>query len=363
MRPGVLRVDESSGDAVRGRVRWDPAKSLWINTCLLVFVGLAPWYTTPGAVVLFVVLTYLTLLLGHSVGMHRGLIHRSFDAPRWLERSLVYLGVVVGMGGPESVIRIHDIRDWAQRRADCHDFFSHRASYLQDAFWQLNCRFEFVDAPKITVEAEVADDRFYQWLQKTWMLQQLPLALVLFTIGGVPWIVWGVFGRVFISITGHWTVTYLTHNPGPGRWFIPDAGVQASNLPGAGLITMGECWHNNHHAFPESARIGIAPGETDPGWWVIRALESVGLAWNVGRPRAVAECEDLVDAVSDGRGHFVCAPTGLPGCCRSAHEVAATFHFRDSIRPESGGEICLNARPDAPAGRPIPPSSNYGSLF
>ena len=64
-----------------------------------------------------------------------------------------------------------------------------------------------------------------------------------------------------MSVTGHWIVTYLTHNPGPGAWRVPDAGVQASNLAGCGLITMGECWHNNHHAFPESARMGLQPGE------------------------------------------------------------------------------------------------------
>ena len=50
-------------------------------------------------------------------------------------------------------------------------------------------------------------------------------------LGGLPWVIWGVFGRVFVSVAGHWTVTYLTHNPGPGHWLVPEAGVQASNLP------------------------------------------------------------------------------------------------------------------------------------
>ena len=57
---------------------------------------------------------------------------------------------------------------------------------------------------------------------------------------------------------------------------------------------MGECWHNNHHAFPESARIGLRHDEVDPGWMVLRALERVGLVWNVGLPRDSAEQEDLV---------------------------------------------------------------------
>jgi fatty-acid desaturase len=75
---------------------------------------------------LFVVSTYLSLLLGHSVGMHRKLIHRTYDCSKPLERFLVYLGVIVGMAGPFGLIRVHDIRDWAQREPRCHNFFAHR---------------------------------------------------------------------------------------------------------------------------------------------------------------------------------------------------------------------------------------------
>jgi len=297
MRPGVFRVDNATGNARNGRVRWDPSKSLWINGCLVSFAALAPFHTTAGAVVTGLLLTYLTLLLGHSVGMHRKLIHRTYDCPRWLERVLVYLGVLVGMGGPAGLIRIHDVRDWAQRAADCHDYFSHRAPFLKDAWWQLNCRFEFDTPPTLEIEPEVSADPFYRLLDRTWMLQQLPLGVVLYAIGGVSWVVWGVFGRVFLSVAGHWTITYLTHNPGPGRWLVPDAGVQASNLPGFGLLTLGECWHNNHHAFPESARIGLAPGEFDPGWHVLRGLAAFGWVKNVGLPRGEDRRGDLVDTI------------------------------------------------------------------
>ena len=116
---------------------------------------------------------------------------------------------------------------------------------------------------------------------------------MLYWLGGLPWLVWGVFGRVAVSVAGHWIVTFYTHNPGPGTWLVPDAGVQASNLTGTGLITMGECWHNNHHAFPESARIGLDHDEFDPGWVVISFLERFGLVWDVGLPRGEAGREDL----------------------------------------------------------------------
>lgn len=293
MRPSVFRVHAEGADASAGRVVWAPAKSLWHIALAVPAIALAPFMASPGAVLVFLALTYLTLLLGHSVGMHRKLIHRSFDCPRWLERTLVYLGVLVGMAGPFGILRVHDVRDWAQREPRCHDFFSHRRSLWRDAFWQLNCRFEFERPPSFVIEPEVRSDPFYQWLERTWMLQQLPLAGMLFLLGGWGWVVWGVCVRVTVSVAGHWVVTYLTHNPGPSPWLVPGAGVQASNLNGYGLLTMGECWHNNHHAFPESARIGLHAHEFDPGWIVIAMLRRAGLVSRVGEPRGEVEREDL----------------------------------------------------------------------
>lgn len=293
MRPGVFRIKSSTGSSSLGNVVWAPAKSLWLNGCLVAFVVSAPFATTLGSVVFFLVSTYVTLLFGHSIGMHRLLIHRTFCSSKLLERTLVYVGVLVGMAGPSGIIRVHDTRDWAQRQPHCHDFFSHRAAFWRDAFWNLNCGFRFAKPPELTIEASVREDPWYCFLDKTWILHQVPLAAAFCWIGGWPWVVWGVFARVFVSVAGHWTVTYYTHNPGPGKWRVPDAGVQASNLVGLGFLTMGECWHNNHHAFPESAKIGVHPGEFDPGWQILRCLEQLGLVWDLGLPRAIDQREDL----------------------------------------------------------------------
>ena len=70
--------------------------------------------------------------------------------------------------------------------------------------------------------------------------------------------------------------------------------MQGYNVPWCGLITMGEAWHNNHHAFPGSARLGLEAGERDPGWWVLMALARVGLAWNVKTPDALPHRPNLV---------------------------------------------------------------------
>jgi fatty-acid desaturase len=293
MKP-VLRVDGSAADPVMGKPIIDWPKALWnggmLGATMLFAIPLFSW----GAFVLFLVTTYMSLLVGHSVGMHRMMIHRSFDCPEWLERLLIYIGVLVGVSGPYGIIRIHDMRDWAQRQPTCHEFFAHTRSFPVDLWWQLTSRFAFANPPKLTIEPRFADDAFYQFLDKTWRWQQLPLAVLFYAIGGWGWVIWGICARVFISTAGHWTITYICHNPGPGRWTVRNAAVQASNLRGMGLITYGECWHNNHHAFPESARIGLEAGQTDPGWWVVRLLETSGLARNVGRPRPVHLRDDLM---------------------------------------------------------------------
>jgi stearoyl-CoA desaturase (delta-9 desaturase) len=226
--------------------------------------------------------------------MHRRLIHRSFDCPLWLERVFVYLGTLVGMAGPYGMIRQHDIRDWAQRKASCHPYLAHGSGFFRDGFWQLHCELALVHPPQLQLERHVAEDRFYRFLEKTWMAQQLPWALLFYAMGGWPWVVWGIAVRVSASVTGHWLVGYFAHNKGHRSWHLEGAGVQGYNVRYCGLITMGEAWHNNHHAFPASARLGLNEGETDPGWWALRILSKLGLVWNLKTPHDLPHRANLV---------------------------------------------------------------------
>ena len=272
-------VEPPGCNAVDGRVRWDPAHSLW-NGVMLAGTLAAPWVVTPGAVLLFVVLTGGSLLLGHSIGFHRRLIHRSFQCPLWLERLLVWIGTLVGMGGPLWMIRTHDLRDWAQRQPHCHPYLAHRRPMAVDAWWQLHCRLELAHPPRFDL-GRAGRDRFYRFIEASWMAQQVPVALLLFVAGGWPWVLWGVCARVCVSATGHWFVGHLAHRRGPQSWLVAGAGVQAHDVPWAAIPTMGEAWHNNHHAWPGSARIGLYPGQSDWGYAFIRLLERAGLAWDV----------------------------------------------------------------------------------
>lgn len=196
-------VDDGTADSVAGVVRWRASKSLWIGGMTLVALAVGPFVATPGAFVLFALTTVLTLCAGHSVGMHRRMIHGSFDCPLWLEHVCVYLGTLVGMSGPFGLIRQHDLRDWAQRRAACHDYLRHGRAFWIDAWWQLHCELVLTSGPRFAPEPRLAQDRFYAWLERTWMLQQVPWAFVFYALGGWSWVVWGICARVAVSVTGH----------------------------------------------------------------------------------------------------------------------------------------------------------------
>jgi len=269
---------------IAGKVVWSPAKSLWFSAHLMTAI-VGGWLTfSTSAVLLSFFFTVLTLCLGHTIGLHRLLIHRSFVCPRWMEYLLVHLGVVVGMGGPFRMLYMHDIRDWAQRHTECHPFFIDQRPVWRDALWQLHCELQLNHPPRFEIEDEVAHDRFYRFLQRTWMLQQLPYAVVFYLLGGIGWVVWGISVRIVVSLIGHWLIGYFAHNHGEREWHLEGHAVQGYNIPHLGLITMGECWHNNHHAFPESARLGHTHTQHDPGWWVLSLLKLCGLITHLKLP-------------------------------------------------------------------------------
>ena len=283
--PGSERmVADARTDPVEGTVRWAPAKSLWIGTMTVAAVALGPPLFTWDAFALFLAVSAVTLCFGHSVGMHRRLIHGSFECPLWLERLCVYLGTLVGMAGPYGMVRLHDFRDWAQRQPACHAYFRHGAGFWRDAWWQMHCRLALKHPPRFQLEPRLAGDRFYAVVERTWMLQQAPLALLFFAIGGWSWVVWGIAVRVSVCVTGHWLIGHFAHRRGGQTWIVEGASAQGYDVPLAGLISMGESWHNNHHAFPSSAKLGLFPGQIDLGWWLIRSFERLGLAWQVKTP-------------------------------------------------------------------------------
>lgn len=288
------RVHAASIDSVRvGEVRYAPVKSLWFfGMATAALVGGATTFTWQ-AFALFLVTTGVVLLLGHSLGSHRKLIHDSYQCPKWLEYTLVYCGVQVGLAGPLGLLRQHELRDYAQRLPDCHDYLRHGRPFWIDAWWQLHCEMRLTDAPHTEIEPRIANDRFYQFLERTWMAQQLPWALLFYLLGGWGFVFWGVCARVTAGVFGHWLIGYFAHNHGPMRYEVNGAAVQGHNIRFTSILTMGECWHNNHHAYPGSARLGLHAGEWDPGWWTLVALQKAGLVWNVRLPQDLPQRAEL----------------------------------------------------------------------
>ncbi len=279
------RIQMATVDSVTaGRVRYSLIKSAWlVGMGLAALIGGALTFSWT-AVLVFLLTTATVLLLGHSLGSHRKLIHDSYQCPKWLEYTLVYLGVQVGLAGPLGLLRQHDLRDYAQRLPECHDYLRHGRSFWVDGWWQLHCDLQLENPPALELEPRIANDRFYQFLERTWMLQQLGPALLLYLLGGWGFVVWGVCARVTAGVVGHWLIGYFAHNNGGMHYEVTGAAVQGRNIRFTSLLTMGESWHNNHHAFPGSARLGLFAGEWDPGWWMLVLLRKLGLVWDMVLP-------------------------------------------------------------------------------
>jgi fatty-acid desaturase len=287
--------DSASCNAENGKVVLSKTKLFWLGSMLLIAIIGGVLTFSLEVLLVFVITTGVSLCLGHSLGMHRKLIHQSYQCPLWLEYFFVHLGVIVGLAGPIGMIKTHDMRDWAQRKNKCHDYFGHQQPMFIDAYWQLFCDIQLNKPPRFLLEGRVKKDRFFNFMESTWMLQQLPWALLFFFIGGIPWVIWGICMRVSVSIVGHWIIGYFAHNSGERHWHVKDAHIQGHNVRFAAILTMGESWHNNHHAYPGSAKLGIKPGQSDLGWSVLILLKKLGLVWALVLPKDLPNRPELVN--------------------------------------------------------------------
>ena len=98
--------------------------------------------------------------------------------------------------------------------------------------------------------------------------------------GAATGLLWGGLVRVFFVHHVTWSINSVCHFTGSRRFDVDD---HSTNVFWLALPTLGESWHHNHHAFPRSAQHGLRWWELDPSAMVIRALERLGLAWNVVR--------------------------------------------------------------------------------
>ena len=263
-----------------------------------------------SAVAVFAVLTGVTMCLGVSVGIHRGLIHRAFRAPLAVERTLGFVGTLAGLGGVIGMSRMHHLRDFHQNQPedDCPEYFGYRAGFArvmaQALFHTWHARDAAVYPP---VEPRVENDAFFRALERAGLWLQVPLALVLYALGGAGWVAWGVLVRLALTQDGFWCVHYVSHVKGDQPYELPGCSEQGRNAGWLALVSMGESWHNNHHAYPGSAQMGRGWRQPDPGWWTVRALAALGLVHDV---KALA---DLPLRAGARKRHAPAPPSRRPG--------------------------------------------------
>ncbi len=288
--PGLHAAPAPLVPAAIGAVRFDPGKSAWLWGHLLVGATLGPAWLSPRTAAISLALTFLTLCVGHSVGLHRGIIHRTYRTARALQCLLAWLFVLTGLGGPLSWVRLHHVRDHWQNRPECPRYFAYGHGLARDFLWNLHLRFDPEPREgwrRYRVPAEVLGDPWLRFLEQTWPLHSLALAMVLLLCLGPAGVAVCVCARTAAGILGHWLVGYVSHAWGERRFVIAGAREHGTNNWLPGVLAFGEGFHNNHHAYPGSARMGMRPHEIDLGWWVVRLGERAGLfrdvrAWHRG---------------------------------------------------------------------------------
>ena len=213
--------------------------------------------------------------LGVGLGYHRLLTHRSFAAPRWLEYTLVVFGTLSIQDGPVKWVATHRIHhQHTESTGDPHS--TREGFWWAHLFWIL--RGTAQDHDEGTLKQYVPDlirNRFYVGLDKYFYLPLVISGALLFLIGGLPMVIWGVFVRVVFGWHSRWFVNSAAHFWGRRRFQTDD---DSTNNWFIALLTFGEGWHNNHHARPSSARHGLKWYEFDLNWQTIRILRMLGLA-------------------------------------------------------------------------------------
>jgi stearoyl-CoA desaturase (Delta-9 desaturase) len=264
----------------------------------LALVALAGWLTWGGALrwpdLVVLAITYTLTGIGITVGFHRLLTHRSFKTSPALRGLLAALGSAA-VEGPviEWVANHRKHHQFSDQPGDPHSPHVEHASGWRGALGGLF----HAHVGWILGGDEMADEEHYakdlradpvvRFIDRTFLLWValglafpflLGLALTGSIAGGLTALLWGGAVRMFLLHHATFSINSLCHFFGQRSFATSD---QSRNLSWLALPTLGEAWHNNHHAFPTSARHGLRWWQLDPSAWLIASLERVGLVWDV----------------------------------------------------------------------------------
>jgi stearoyl-CoA desaturase (delta-9 desaturase) len=234
-----------------------------------------------SALVVMVVLYYTTGAWGICLGYHRLLTHRSLKLAKPLEYATAILGTLALQGGPIDWIATHRAHHaHTDKEGDPHDI--HRGLLWSHFEWLYKPNDAMLSpAEQLRLAPDLAGDRFYQFLEKTYLLWTILLGVALLAIGGWSWLIWGIFVRIVITYHITWLVNSAAHHSGYQSF---RTGDKSTNNWLVAFLAWGEGWHNNHHAFPFSARHGLRWFEIDATWWTIKVLSWMRLARDIKLP-------------------------------------------------------------------------------
>jgi stearoyl-CoA desaturase (delta-9 desaturase) len=250
-------------------------------------------------VVLFVTF-YLLGGLGITVGYHRLFSHRSFETTPWLRGTFAVLGSLTIQGPVTQWVTDHRKHHaFSDVEGDPHSPHAGREPGAWSAFkgfvhahvgwlFHLKGMERGVDYGK-----DLYDDGVVRRVDRLYVLWVVLTFAIPFAIGflagglslalGFQALVWGGLIRILAYQHATFSVNSICHMFGRRAYRSRD---ESRNNWLIAALTFGEGWHNNHHAFPSSARHGLDRFQLDPSWWTIRGLERVGLAWDVRVPSA-----------------------------------------------------------------------------
>jgi stearoyl-CoA desaturase (delta-9 desaturase) len=284
---GLEVVEETPPQRIPFKERFAHGVCWWnVGWMALVHVGAvaALWHFSWPALLVCVVLHFLTLCIGITLGYHRLLSHNSMKVSRPVKYFISLMGVLSAQGSPLYWVSSHRKHHaFSDEPEDPHSPL--------DGFWWSHMLWIKPRVPADELKAswqrwapDLYKDpvqRFFAW---SFPLFTLALAAVMYFVGewtmglGTSMLLWGICFRLMVVYHFTWFVNSATHVWGYRNYATPD---QSRNLWWVALLTFGEGWHNNHHAYQRLAVHGHKWWEVDITWMVIRAMRKLGLASDV----------------------------------------------------------------------------------
>lgn len=248
-------------------------------------------YLEIGLLLLMVVLTGI----GITVGFHRFFSHKTFKTKRSFQVILAILGSMAGNGTIIAWVSVHRCHhQYSDRSGDPHSPHIHgevthtgiKGLWHAHIGWLLNDEIpnSMIFAKDLLKDPVICK---INQLYPVWIFLGLAIPAILGGLISGTWegvfqgFLWGGLVRLFISFNSGYLINSMAHVYGTEKFSTID---RSKNNVYLAILTMGEGWHNNHHAFSNSAKFGLQPWEIDLGYWVIYLLNLLGLVWEVQTP-------------------------------------------------------------------------------